>query len=68
MIMKSIYASLLLAVFTIFAYATSPMRSIIVSYPEGTPDSVLSEAKSAIKSAGGMITHEYSRWHFVGFW
>lgn len=39
--------------------ATMPQKSVIISYPDDTPDSVVDQAKSAIKSAGGMITHEY---------
>ncbi|KAK2873437.1 hypothetical protein FQN49_002378 [Arthroderma sp. PD_2] len=36
------------------------MKSIIVSYPQGTPDSVVQDAKKAITDAGGKITHEYT--------
>lgn len=52
--------SLLLTLLLAFTWATSPQRSVIVSYPDDTPDSVLDEAKSAVKQAGGMIIHEYS--------
>ncbi|KAH8593650.1 hypothetical protein B0O99DRAFT_626738 [Bisporella sp. PMI_857] len=36
-----------------------PQKSVIVSYPNETPDSIIEQAKNAIKEAGGMITHEY---------
>jgi hypothetical protein len=39
--------------------AQLPQKAVIVSYPNDTPDSVLNQAKDAIKAAGGMITHEY---------
>jgi hypothetical protein len=39
--------------------AQMPQKAVIVSYPNDTPDSVLNQAKDAIKAAGGMITHEY---------
>ncbi|KZF20695.1 hypothetical protein L228DRAFT_249483 [Xylona heveae TC161] len=34
-------------------------RSVIVSYPNDTPASVMTQAKKAITDAGGIITHEY---------
>jgi len=36
-----------------------PQKAVIVSYPNDTPDSIVDQAKDAIKAAGGMITHEY---------
>lgn len=39
--------------------AQLPQKSIIVSYDDNVPDSVINQAMDAIKSAGGMITHEY---------
>lgn len=53
---------LILATFflTIMATQTAqPQKSVIVSYPPDTPESVLSQAKEAILQAGGFITHEY---------
>ena len=49
----------LLAVATMTLGAALPQKNIIVSYPDETPDSVVEQAKEAIKAAGGMITHEY---------
>lgn len=39
--------------------AQLPQKNIIVSYDDNVPDSVMDQAMDAIKSAGGMITHEY---------
>lgn len=39
--------------------AQLPQKSVIVSYPDETPDDILTQAKDAIKEAGGVITHEY---------
>ncbi|KAF2221437.1 hypothetical protein BDZ85DRAFT_283508 [Elsinoe ampelina] len=47
------------------AQAAAPMRSVLVSYPEGTDDSVVEQAKKDIEDAGGKITHTYSI--FKGF-
>ncbi|RDL38414.1 Uncharacterized protein BP5553_02754 [Venustampulla echinocandica] len=38
---------------------TMPLKAVIVSYPDDTPDSIVDQAKDAIKAAGGVITHEY---------
>lgn len=39
--------------------AAAPQKSVIVSYPDDTPDNVVQQAMDAIKNAGGVITHEY---------
>lgn len=53
--------SVLALISTAMATQTSPpQKSIIVSYPKGTPDWVVDQAKQAIVSAGGIITHEYN--------
>lgn len=39
--------------------AVAQQKSVIVSFPKGTPDSVVAQAKHAIIAAGGVITHEY---------
>lgn len=39
--------------------AQLPQKNIIVSYDDNVPDSVINQAMDAIKSAGGIITHEY---------
>ncbi|PGH06340.1 hypothetical protein AJ80_08174 [Polytolypa hystricis UAMH7299] len=40
--------------------AAGELKDVIVTYPADTPDTVLDQAKSAIKDAGGIITHEYN--------
>ena len=47
------------ALLTTVMAANLPQKAVIVSYPSDTPDSVIDQAKDAIKQAGGMITHEY---------
>jgi len=49
----------LLALITFVMATPQPQKNIIVSYPDETPDSVVQQAKDAIISAGGTITHEY---------
>lgn len=39
--------------------AAAPQKSVIVSYPDDTPNNVVQQAMDAIKNAGGVITHEY---------
>ncbi len=59
------------SIFSVLAFvavalsASMPQKSIIVSYDQNTPDSVLNQAKEAIKAAGGMITHEYVLFKYV---
>lgn len=43
----------------------APLKDVIVSYPKGTPNSVVENAMDTIKDAGGIITHEYGL--IVGF-
>ena len=40
--------------------AHEPSKQVIVSYPQDTPDSVITQAMNALIAAGGIITHEYS--------
>ncbi|KAK5137099.1 hypothetical protein LTR08_001108 [Meristemomyces frigidus] len=58
--MKLPIAFLLLALFAVMGLTTTPLKQIIVSYPNDTPTSVLDEAKDAIRKAGGIIEHEFS--------
>lgn len=62
--MKFLIPNILLLLATLFlaviaTQTAQPQKSVIVSYPADTPDSVLSQAKEAILQAGGFITHEY---------
>jgi hypothetical protein len=54
------------AIFTILAFvlvlvssASLPLKSYIVTYPDGTPGSVIDQAINAIKDVGGIITHRF---------
>ncbi|PMD26515.1 hypothetical protein NA56DRAFT_667788 [Hyaloscypha hepaticicola] len=52
----------ILSIFTLITMvlaALQPQKSVIVSYPNDTPDSIVDQAKDAIIAAGGVITHEY---------
>lgn len=53
--------SLVIALLAAFAMAAAPHKSVIMSWPNDTPDSVVEEAKQAIIDAKGVITHEYSK-------
>jgi len=35
-------------------------KQVVVYYPDETPDSVVNDAKDAIRQAGGVITHEFN--------
>lgn len=48
------------ALLATFAMAVAPQKSVIMSWPNDTPDSVVQAAKQAIIDAKGTITHEYS--------
>ncbi|KAK3387263.1 hypothetical protein B0H63DRAFT_469663 [Podospora didyma] len=52
----------LIAALTFFAsvIAVDIQKSVIITYPQETPDSVLDQAKKAIVEGGGIITHEYN--------
>jgi len=39
--------------------AVDIQKSVLITYPANTPDSVLDRAKKAIEEGGGTITHEY---------
>jgi hypothetical protein len=51
--------SLVLACVTFALAATQPQKAVLITYPDNTPESILDQAKDAIKAAGGIITHEY---------
>ena len=58
--MKFPLFALLLAILAVCALGATDQRSVIVSYPNETPDEILDEAKAAVIKGGGLITHEYS--------
>ncbi|KAJ5216779.1 hypothetical protein N7468_009787 [Penicillium chermesinum] len=41
------------------ALASKSLKSVIVTFPKGTPSSVVDQAKDSLRAAGGIITHEY---------
>jgi hypothetical protein len=58
--MRFALTALSAALFAAFAMAAAPHKSVIMSWPNDTPDSVVEAAKQAIIDAKGVITHEYS--------
>lgn len=59
--MRFVLTSLFVALFAALAMAVAPHKSVIMSWPNDTPDSVVADAKQAIIDAKGVITHEYSK-------
>ncbi|KAF1844683.1 uncharacterized protein K460DRAFT_416067 [Cucurbitaria berberidis CBS 394.84] len=58
--MRFALLSFFIALFAAFAMAVAPHRSVIISWPNETPDHIVEEAKEAIRKAQGVITHEYN--------
>ncbi|KAA8620355.1 hypothetical protein PtrV1_07449 [Pyrenophora tritici-repentis] len=58
--MRSVIFTFLVALLATFAMAVAPQRSVIISWPKGTPNEIVQQGKDAIKKAGGVITHEYN--------
>lgn len=55
--MKFFISAILLAFLAIFAVAADqPLKQVIIGYPQGTPKSVLEEAKKCVLEAGGYIS------------
>ncbi|KAM7220535.1 hypothetical protein V8F06_004124 [Rhypophila decipiens] len=48
-----------LSLFMAGVMAVDIQKSVLITYPPETPDSVLAQAKKAIEEGGGTITHEY---------
>jgi len=47
------------------AVAVDVQKSVIITYPADTPNSILDQAKQAIRDGGGIITHEYQLIKYV---
>jgi len=58
--MHFVLTTFVVALLATFAMASAPQKSVIMSWPNDTPDSVVEAAKKAIIDAKGTITHEYS--------
>jgi len=58
--MRFVLTTLFVALLAAFAMAAQH-KSVIMSWPNDTPDSVVEAAKQAIIDAKGVITHEYSK-------
>lgn len=58
--MRFALTSFFVALLAACAMASVPQKSVIMSWPNDTPDSVVEAAKKAIIDAKGTITHEYS--------
>jgi hypothetical protein len=59
--MRFALTAVFVALLAAFAMAAAPQKSVIMSWPNDTPDSVVDAAKKAIIDAKGTITHEYSK-------
>ncbi|RMZ91207.1 hypothetical protein DV736_g1568, partial [Chaetothyriales sp. CBS 134916] len=51
--------SLIVALLAIFASAVVQQQSVMVTYPQDTPQSIIDKAMDAVKSTGGVVTHEF---------
>lgn len=60
--MRFTISTILLAFLLGLALAAAPQKAIVVSFEDpNTPQSEVDKAMQAIKDAGGIITHEYSK-------
>ncbi|KAL8409461.1 hypothetical protein RB594_007773 [Gaeumannomyces avenae] len=55
------FFALLVPALTVLASAApiENQKQVIVSYPNETPNSVIDQAKDAIRAGGGIITHDF---------
>jgi len=59
--MRCSFIALLFALFAA-VLAIAPQKAVIITYPDDTPSSVINKAMDVIRDAGGVVTHEYSKW------
>jgi hypothetical protein len=54
--------SFLVALLATFVMAAAPQRSVIISWPNDTPDEIVEQSKEAIRQAKGMgyFLHSYA--------
>ncbi|RMD39269.1 hypothetical protein DV735_g5858, partial [Chaetothyriales sp. CBS 134920] len=57
--MRTYLIVLIAAFLAICASAVVQRQSVLVTYPEDTPQSVLDKAIEVVKSTGGIVTHEF---------
>jgi hypothetical protein len=57
-LLQSLFLALL-AFVALVAAAAQPQKSVIMTWSSDTPYHIIDQAKDAIVSAGGVITHEY---------
>lgn len=51
--MRFAILTLLVALFVTYAMAAAPYRSVIISWPNETPDEIVEQSKEAIRKAKG---------------
>jgi hypothetical protein len=51
--MRFAILTFLIALFATYAMAAAPQRSVIVSWPNDTPDEIVEQSKEAIRKAKG---------------
>ncbi|KAF2145891.1 uncharacterized protein K452DRAFT_283188 [Aplosporella prunicola CBS 121167] len=57
--MKLFLFSLLIALLATCALAAAPKRSVLVTYPIGTPEDVVTKAMNKVIELNGEITHKF---------
>ncbi|RMZ75115.1 hypothetical protein DV737_g5448, partial [Chaetothyriales sp. CBS 132003] len=57
--MRNFLITLIVAFLAICASAVVQQQSVMVTYPQDTPQSIIDKAMEAVKSTGGVITHEF---------
>ena len=58
--MRFVFIAFLAALLIVSVMAVAPRKSVIISYPNDTPQSVVDDAMASIEKNGGRITHKYS--------
>ncbi|KAJ5874493.1 uncharacterized protein N7529_002923 [Penicillium soppii] len=51
--------SIAAALLTLPLALTASLKSVVITFPNGTPESVITQAKNSLVASGGVITHEY---------
>lgn len=56
-----LFITVLLALVTAALARPAALKTVIVSYPNDTPSSVVDKAIQEVIDAGGIVTHEYCK-------